>query len=481
MRDHLHSMWFAGIALVVAAFLCGAGSLLIWQSSNAAWETYIADARGKGALLYDALVFGAPLPGGMTSSALTPADHDLADQGRFERISGVPRPALVTNITIRLTTDALTGSTVQFALVSPDLRYPVSELRLGRDHDPRGMVGEVVALLARYCGQAELFAKTAGAPWQLVSGPGVWQCTNTPPDYRLLAVLCAVIGLLAASSIVVSNAQHIPQFAQTLRAQRNLNGMTSLPLRGPTELREVIEAFNAYRDMERAHLAERASVLSGVSHDLGTPATRLKLRTPLIGDPELRQKFERDIDQMTGIIESVLAYTRSELSTEEPRHLSLRSLVEAIVADYEDTGRPVIIAASDHIILEGGQSIFMSRRGQSTFKEDPKIVIQGRPIALRRAISNLIDNALNYGRRATVSIETDAKEVHVLIEDEGGPSGALDLNALLAPFERGPNASSTPGFGMGLTIASTIAVEHGGALSFEQGKSGNIARLSLAR
>lgn len=87
-------------------------------------------------------------------------------------------------------------------------------------------------------------------------------------------------------------------------------------------------------------------VLSAVSHDLGTPATRARLRIALIEDEELREKLERDIDQMTHMIDSILNYTRSELSAERPRRLSLRALISAIVDDYQDLGHPVTLAGN---------------------------------------------------------------------------------------------------------------------------------------
>jgi signal transduction histidine kinase len=242
-----------------------------------------------------------------------------------------------------------------------------------------------------------------------------------------------------------------------------------------------VDAVNAYRETERKHLAERALVLSGVSHDLGTPATRLKLRAELISDPDLRRKFEADIDQMTGIIESVLTYTRAELSTETARPVSLISLVDAVVADYADVGRPVTFDGSHKIVIEGGQSIFMSRRGRTEVSEDVPVVLMARPIALQRALSNLIDNALKYGRRASVRIETDPAHAHVLVEDEGGPGALAELETMTAPFQRGQNATPIEGYGMGLTIASTIALEHGGGLTFEPGRNGVIARLTIAR
>ncbi len=481
MITTLQSLRFIGVSLVVLAFLSGAAAIGLWTVSNHAWNNHITAARHAGKTLFDALAHNADLPTEVTATALPQADLPKAMAGQFERLSNMPRPALVTNFSVSLDPNALSGAQIKFAIVSPDLRYPISELALRDSRAARDTVGEVIALLANYCSPAIVLALAPGKDWTRFEAPSLWHCPANPKDYRLLAVLFACASLAILAGAILNIAQHFSQFAGKLGSQRRLGTAEAFEPTGTTELKEIISAFNAYRENERHHLAERALVLSGVSHDLGTPATRLRLRAALIEDPELRGKFEADIDQMTGIIESVLTYTRAELSTEAPRQMSLRSLVEAVVADYADVGRPVSFGDSQPLVVEGGQSIFMSRRGQSALREDEKVVIKGRPIALHRALSNLIDNALKYGRRAVLRLETDADMAHVFVEDEGGDTSAIDLQTLSAPFERGENAAATQGFGMGLTITSAIALEHGGTLTFERGKSGTVARLSLKR
>ena len=104
-----------------------------------------------------------------------------------------------------------------------------------------------------------------------------------------------------------------------------------------------------------------------------------------------------------------------------------------------------------------------------------------RPVALRRAVSNLIDNALKYGRRATVSVSFDANWAIVIVEDEGGGSTASDMERLLEPFERGENTHNITGYGLGLTIVATVAHQHGGKVEFEDGHTGVRAKLLLRR
>lgn len=112
----------------------------------------------------------------------------------------------------------------------------------------------------------------------------------------------------------------------------------------------------------------------------------------------------------------------------------------------------------------------------------PKAVLSYvRPIALRRAVTNLIDNALKYGRRATVSFEADATAIIISVEDEGGLNRAAEMEKFLDPFKRGDKVQSIAGFGLGLTIVTTVARQHGGHITFEDGTHGLRAILTLKR
>ena len=184
---------------------------------------------------------------------------------------------------------------------------------------------------------------------------------------------------------------------------------------------------------------------------------------------------------MTGIIESVLTYTNAEMNAEAPRKLSLTSLVDAIVADYQDTGRSVTLEDIKDVILQGGRSIFMSRQGQGVVSSERDVVVFARPIALERAITNLIENALKYGRRAHLRVCATATTATIVIEDEGTESSASDIEALMAPFQRGENTATIDGHGLGLTIVATIAKLHGGSLTFEDCGRGVAAVLQIRR
>lgn len=154
-------------------------------------------------------------------------------------------------------------------------------------------------------------------------------------------------------------------------------------------------------------------------------------------------------------------------------------MIDAIVANYADIGRPVKFRQAKDLVVQGGSSVFMSRQGQATLAGEREVTILGRPIALERAMSNLLDNALKYGRRATLSLETYAQTATIIVEKEGADNSTADIEALMAPYQRGHDTAIGEGYGLGLTIVATIAALHGGSLSFEDTAVGLSARLVI--
>ncbi len=482
MKETLYSLRVFGTGLVIAAFVVGLFSSWLWMRSAAAWHEHLVRAQFTGTSLYASLSVGAPVPAGVEITPLSRAANQLAERGAFERIRGVPRPAIVTNVSIHETpSPGVSGHELVLAVVAAELRYPLSGISGRGVLGAAETLGALTRVLASYCSDPVILARMDNADWQRIDGANVWGCAAAPTDLRLVAVLLSLIGLGIIATVFLNMTGQFDRFAELLRSRRRLGGPDSYESAGPQELREIVAAVNSYLEAERDQLEKRAIVLSGVSHDLGTPATRLRLRAALIDDPDLRQRLEGDIDQMTGIIESVLTYTQAEINAEKPRHISLSSLVEALVADYSDTGQPVEFRMSKGATVPGGRSVFMSRQGHGALPDERRVVVTARPVSLQRALSNLIDNALKYGRRATVALETDADTATIIVEDEGADYSPSDLEALIAPFRRGENTGIVQGFGLGLTIVASIASMHGGALSYEAGAGGLRARLSIQR
>ena len=468
--------------MVLAALFMGGGTVWMWEKSTSDWRAHGTASYDAGVTLYYAMQNGTAPPAGMKVSPLHADDQIHAANGLFRQIAGAPPASRVTIVPILPdVANQITGASVTMAILSPDITYGLADLPHRDGQTAAETMGAITRKLATFCSDPFVVARMGDVDWVEIEGNSVWGCAAAPPDRRILAALLAVV----ATGILMTVALNLPvsflSFAGQLSNRRRVGGPTRYDPTGPQELQEIIKAVNSYLEIEHEQLAGRAAVLSGVSHDLGTPATRLRLRAALIQDPNLRQKFETDIDSMTGIIESVLTYTRVEMGAEEPRNLSLTSLLDAIVANYQDVGRPVTLRKAKDVIVQGGKSIFMSRQGYGVVSNDRDTVVYGRPISLERAITNLIENALKYGRRATVSLEANAQSATIIIEDEGSESSAAEIEQLLAPFQRGENTTTIDGHGLGLTIVATIAKLHGGRLTFEDSATGVTARLVIQR
>ncbi len=456
----------------------------LWMASQMAWQTHQDQAFVTGVRMYESLLqTGRTPPAGITiEPPALPPDPAMREATLPPIPDGIV-PARITSVSVLANSTDFAGTRVQFYIVSPDLRYPVSDITVDGGEDPAVITGNLIRLVASYCSDPVIFARVDANAWQRIDGLGIWGCQAAPRDYRLLAIFVLGLGIVIILSQITEAGAQFTQFANALKKRGQFSRREAFQETGPEELREIVRTVNDHLAFERDRLDRRAMVLSGVSHDLGTPATRLRLRTALIEDHDLRDRLEADIDQMTEMIDSALTYTRTEINLEEMVQVSLTSLVEAIVADYEDIGKPVQLQQAHSSSIEKSRSVFGGGGQRLNFPAEDarRILVMARPLSLRRAISNLIDNSLKYGRRARVSVVADAEMASVMIEDEGMNISEEMLDKLTAPFIRGDNTGLTEGVGLGLTIVSTIARQHGGGLSFERLSSGMRAVLKISR
>jgi signal transduction histidine kinase len=470
------------VLLVVSGFVCGLCIMWLWSHSAQNWREYKDNSYYAGRALYNALVYQESLPPSITISTLDEKDTQFANAGEYTRIKSAPQLARVTVVPISrevANPNVLSSADMRFIILSSEFAYPTSALH--QTHSGAESTAELTKLLASYCSDPVVVVQLDTQSWRIIEGESVWGCEFAPMDLRLPAILLALVCLAVLATLSLNSTREFEVFAKTLRGRKQLGSNSQFEPAGPRELRDVVSALNRYLQSESDNMEKRAAVLSGVSHDLGTPATRLRLRTALIEDAGLREKLEKDIDSMTGMIESVLTYTRAELNSETPRKLFLNTLVESVVFDYQDTGHPVTYLQASDVVMEGGSSIFTSVHGRGKIKGDRNIIVVGQPISLQRAINNLIDNALKYGRRAKVSLESGSDRVDICIDDEGGEFSASQLEALMQPYKRGENTEYTSGHGLGLTIVDAIARQHGGKLLFENRQNGTRARLTVQR
>ena len=472
------------VAWTLGAVCLGLVSAGLWMASASAWQKHLDHAFVRGLGLYEALRIGGPAPAGVTVTPMRPSELDRGNAPKTLAFASSNRPVRKTSLSIIAGPNTIySGARLQLEIQTPGVKYPLADLESAPTRFPAERLGEVTRLLASVCGDPLILARFDRQDWVKIDGRAIWGCHAQPRDFRLLALAILGVGLVVLLSLVTDTAAHFSRFAEALRQRGRLNVQTALADQGPVELREVANALNEYLAGEKDRLEKRAMVLSGVSHDLGTPATRLRLRTALIDDEVLRSKLETDIDLMTGMIESVLTYTRSEMNAEDPRMISLSSLVEAIVADYQDLDKPVSLSVSETAHITRSRSVFARGGGDVALhlKDARHLLVKARPISLERAIINLIENALKYGRRANVSVEATSQTATVFVDDEGSNMSQDSLDRLMGPFQRGDNSAHIEGVGLGLTIVATIARQHGGKISFERRSKGMRAALTISR
>lgn len=224
-------------------------------------------------------------------------------------------------------------------------------------------------------------------------------------------------------------------------------------------MRLASEAFNRMRERLQRFNEDRTRMVAAMSHDLRTPLTRLQLRTELVQDAGQQQKMLTDISVMGEIVESILSFSRDDARNEPRSLVDLSALVEGICEDASDAGEPV------------------------TYSGPRGVTISCRPTGLRRAISNLVDNAVKYGQSAAVGLASEAEHVVITIDDEGPGIPRSERAKVFEPFYRlEPSRNpDTGGVGLGLSVARSIIWEHGGDITLANRKGGGLSvRLELS-
>ncbi len=224
---------------------------------------------------------------------------------------------------------------------------------------------------------------------------------------------------------------------------------------GGSEVVEVARAFNAMRERISRYLTERSQLFSAISHDLRTPITRLRLRVELLEDEAVQAKFGRDLDELEMLVKGALQCVKDTDIHENIEPIDLDLMLECLVEPYLASGR---------VTVQG--------RVEAPYP--------GKPLALRRCIGNLIDNALKYGERAHLRIIDSAHSFVLQVDDEGPGVPAQQLEQVFEPHFR--LAGQQQGYGLGLGIARNIAHSHGGEVSLRNLREGGLrVTLSLPR
>jgi signal transduction histidine kinase len=215
-----------------------------------------------------------------------------------------------------------------------------------------------------------------------------------------------------------------------------------LPERGPREIAQVEQAFNALQGRIHRLIADRTQALAAVSHDLRTPLARLRLRCGFVADKALQADCERDLAEMEAMIDATLAYLRGDEDGERPRPTDVAAMLATLIDAAVDAGKTATLAGPRHAVL------------------------RLRALSIKRAVANLIDNAILYGGCARVALEQTPQSLRLTIDDEGPGIADADVPTVFEPFQRLETSRNrgTGGVGLGLTIARQAIEREGGSI-----------------
>lgn len=220
-----------------------------------------------------------------------------------------------------------------------------------------------------------------------------------------------------------------------------------LPETGPVEVRQAARALNGMQARLSRYLHDRTRILAAMSHDLKTPITRMRLRAELLDDEPIKEKFKRDLSELESMVTGTLDFMRGIETSESIQPLDVNALLESMQSDAQESGQRVTITGN---------------------VSSPYLC---RPQAMKRCLSNLLDNAIKYGGAAHVQVIQLPSSLHIVVSDEGPGLPAEELERVFDPFYRLESSRNrdSGGTGLGLTIARSIAEQHGGTLSLKNG------------
>lgn len=289
------------------------------------------------------------------------------------------------------------------------------------------------------------------APGQWLNGEFYWPVGESLVSGILFAAGVSGI-LLVLLSMWIARRLSSPLRELAIAAERLQHGHAVSPLRakGSSTLQATVSAFNQMAQRLVPLVDSQRTVLASVGHDLRTPITSLRLKSEFIDDENLRHSFAGSLDELQHLTEAALQVARDGVSDEPARRVDIAALVESLCADISDLGQDVTCTLPEPI--EG----------------------TCRPHEFRRAVRNLVENAVKYGGSAVVLVSADRERVRVDVLDRGPGLGSDDLEKVFSPFVRG-DKTGRPGHGLGLTLSRAIARAHGGDVCLSNREGGGLA------
>jgi signal transduction histidine kinase len=314
-----------------------------------------------------------------------------------------------------------------------------------RPHRPPGQAVQFIVPVVRGTQVIATFYRQPTQPW--------------PTEIIIAACVAIIVASAAAAYISSRVAYPLTALAQSATVAAGGGTAPRVPEEGPDDVRNAAIAFNAMTDRVSRTMESQRQLLSAVGHDLRTPITAMRINIEFVDDEELRDRLLTNLEELQDLTESVLSAAKGA-GGESKRNIDLSALVESLCADLDDLGEPV------------------------TWQGHGPAPLKCRPDEIRRAVRNLVENAVAYGQRADVHIHETPAAYEILVEDEGPGIPHDDQSRVFEPFVRLETSrnSDTGGTGLGLTLVKAIAQGHGGGVSLENRPEGGLrARLRLPR
>ncbi|MEW9855545.1 ATP-binding protein [Novosphingobium sp. M1R2S20] len=312
----------------------------------------------------------------------------------------------------------------QVVAIAPELGLGDLELHLEGIPD-KGNIGGSLRLADR---SVLIFHTHANAAWKLTVG-------------RIASLVLPTLLLIVLGWLLLRAT--LRPLRQLISATRDLGAGPPRPVpeRGPDELRRLIRALNEMQERIHQSLLDRTQTMLAIGHDLKTPLARMRLRLDDESiDPEVREGLNEDLEEMRLLLESIQAYVESDGRSMPQEHIDLAVMAETLVNTAADHG------------------------ADATYNGVPNLIVRARPVAIRRALSNLIENALHYGGAARVTVRQQGEWAEIIVEDDGPGIPEDRMADVLQPFVRldAARARDTPGMGLGLAIVrKAVRAEHG--------------------
>ena len=294
---------------------------------------------------------------------------------------------------------------------------------------------------------------------QWLNGRFVLRRPDTAFAWRLLAATLALYAIVLGAVLLIARRIARPLSEMTAAAEAFGGRDAGFHIRphGPADLRRLASAFNDMRARVVELIADKDRMIGAIGHDLRTPLASLRIRAETVADDAERARMIATIENLDQTLDDILALARAGQPSEAERIVDLGALAEAVAEEFVDLGQEV------------------------SFEPGERVVASVRPNSLRRAVRNLIENAVKYGEAAQVAVSAAGSEARISVDDRGPGIAPGELERVTDPFYRlEPSRSrATGGSGLGLAIARTIAESHGGRLELANRAEGGLSAAIL--